>query len=76
MAKEIEKAATVDELRQKVRFVKMDTDKYPKQAGNWRVQGLPTLILFDGSTGTEISRIEGAMMSDQLVQWIKMNGNI
>jgi thioredoxin 2 len=75
MAGEIEKAAAVDELRQKVRFVKMDTDKYPTQAANWRVQGLPTLILFD-NTGKEISRIEGAMMKDQLVQWIKTNGNI
>jgi thioredoxin 2 len=75
MAGEIEKAAAEDELRQKVRFVKMDTDKYPTQAGNWRVQGLPTLILFD-STGKEISRIEGAMMKDQLVQWIKTNGSI
>jgi thioredoxin-like negative regulator of GroEL len=47
----------------------MDSDKYAPTAGQLRVQGLPTLILFRG--GEEIDRIEGALMKEQLVQWIE-----
>jgi thioredoxin len=52
-----------------VRFAKVDSDKYPELAGSLRVQGLPTLILFEN--GTELARLEGALMKDQLVAWIR-----
>lgn len=53
----------------KLRVVKMDSDKHQETAGQLRVQGLPTLILFQ--KGKELDRLEGALMKDQLVQWIE-----
>jgi thioredoxin len=52
-----------------VRFAKVDSDRYPELAGAMRVQGLPTLILFDN--GAEVARLEGALMKDQLVAWVR-----
>ena len=52
----------------KIRVVKMDSDKHHKVASKLHVQGLPTLILFRGRK--EIGRMEGALMKDQLIQWI------
>jgi thioredoxin len=66
MAKQLEQAAT--ELGSSVRVVKMDTDKNERLAAELRVQGLPTLILFEN--GKEVKRVEGAMMKDQLMEWI------
>ena len=51
-----------------MRVAKIDSDKYPEWASSLRVQGLPSLIVFDGSTGKEVHRIEGAMMKDALLQ--------
>ena len=53
-----------------IRIVKMDSDQYTEVSSHLRVQGLPTIILFSPN-GTEIKRIEGAMMKDQLIQWIQ-----
>ena len=53
----------------RVRVVKMDTDKHPEQASALKVQGLPTLILF--INGKEHDRIEGALMKNQLMQWVE-----
>jgi len=54
----------------RVRVAKMDTDQHPAQAAKFKVQGLPTLILFD-SDGNIMDRMEGALMKDQLVQWVE-----
>eukprot|EP00536_Pseudo-nitzschia_multiseries_P001876 jgi/Psemu1/301045/fgenesh1_kg.24_\ len=51
-----------------LRVVKMDSDKYPKLSSELKVQGLPTLVLFQG--GNEINRIEGAPTKEQLMGWI------
>ena len=59
-------------MQDKLRMVKMDSDKYPTLSSQLRVQGLPTLILFDRQ-GQEIDRIEGALMKERLIQWIEMN---
>ena len=69
MANQLKQVA--QELGSSIRIVKMDSDQYPQQASTLRVQGLPTLILFDGFTGQEIHRIEGAMMKDNLIQVLK-----
>jgi thioredoxin 1 len=58
-----------DELGDTIRIVKLDSDQYPDISSQLRIQGLPTIILYSTS-GTEIKRIEGAMMKDQLIQWI------
>lgn len=52
-----------------VRVAKMDSDEYPEVAGRLRVNGLPSLILFRG--GREVARVEGAMMKDQLIEWVE-----
>ena len=62
----LEEAAT--ELKDKVRVAKMDSDQNPEWSGKLKVNGLPTIIVFDGKTGKELERVEGALMKDQLVQ--------
>jgi thioredoxin len=67
MAPQLAQAAEV--FGDRVRVAKMDTDQHPQQASQWRVQGLPTLILF--RNGQEVDRIEGALMKHQLVEWVE-----
>lgn len=79
MAPEFEAAA--NELKGKVRFVKLDTDKEPEMAGRLNVMGLPTLLFLDqfrpeGDEGQVDDgqpqavlkdRIEGALRKDSIV---------
>lgn len=51
-----------------LRIVKMDSDKNPGLSSELKVQGLPTLVLFQG--GNEVNRIEGAPTKEQLMGWI------
>lgn len=55
-----------------IRFAKMDSDAHPAESSSLKVQGLPTLILFN--KGKEIDRVEGALMKDQLKEWIESHG--
>jgi thiol-disulfide isomerase/thioredoxin len=63
--------AAAEELGDSVRVAKIDSDKYPDWASRLRVGGLPTVIVFDGATGSELERVEGALMKDGLVQLAK-----
>jgi len=54
----------------RLRIVKMDSDQHPDMASRLHTQGLPTLILFDNN-GREVDRLEGALMKDQLLEWIE-----
>lgn len=72
MAPEFESAAK--ELRGRVRFVKIDTDKDPEIAGRLNVMGLPTLLFLDKFEGDDgpakavlKERIEGAIQKDSIV---------
>lgn len=56
------------ELGDKVRVAKIDSDQYPEWASKLNVRSLPTIIVFDGETGKELERVEGALRKDQLVQ--------
>lgn len=51
-----------------LRVVKMDSDKNQELASKLRVNGLPTLVLYQG--GEEIDRLEGAPTKEQLKGWI------
>lgn len=62
--------AAAEELGADVRVAKIDSDKYTAWASRLRVEGLPTLIVFDGN-GKELERVEGAMMKEGLVQIVK-----
>ena len=68
LAKELTEVAS--NLRH-VKFGKVDSDKYPQLSSELKVQGLPTIILFRNDQ--IIQRMEGALMRDQLQQWIEEN---
>ncbi|CAI5465263.1 unnamed protein product [Closterium sp. Yama58-4] len=52
-----------------VKIVKVDTEKYPKLASRYGIQGLPTLMLF--RKGQVIDRVEGALSAQDLI--MRMN---
>ena len=66
VAPQLKEAAAA--LGDTVRVAKMDSDKEHEASAKYRVQGLPSLILF--RNGQEVDRIEGALMKDQIVQWV------
>ncbi|KAI3464677.1 hypothetical protein Pfo_021340 [Paulownia fortunei] len=53
----------------KIQVVKIDTEKYPSIANQYRIEALPTFILF--KDGKPCDRFEGAMGADQLIQRIE-----
>ncbi len=78
MAPEFEAAA--NELKGKVRFVKLDTDKEPEMSNRMNIMGLPTLLFLDqfkpegeepqgdGQPQAVLKdRIEGALRKDAIV---------
>lgn len=52
-----------------IKFVKIDTEKYPTIATKHNIQGLPTLVLF--KDGQPVDRIEGYMDAMQLEQRLR-----
>lgn len=54
------------QLRDRLQVIKIDTDKYPQLASQYRIEALPTLVLF--KNGEPIDRIEGVLQAPQLVQ--------
>ena len=52
----------------KVRLAKLDTEAEPEIAARFRIQAIPTLIVF--KDGREVARKSGALGTAQLVQWI------
>jgi thioredoxin len=54
------------EMKQSVKIVKIDTDKYPEIATQHQIQSLPTLVLF--KAGQPIDRIEGVISANNLVK--------
>ncbi|KAI4375166.1 hypothetical protein MLD38_013070 [Melastoma candidum] len=56
-------------LKEKIQVVKIDTEKYPSIADKYRIEALPTFILF--KDGVPSDRFEGALTADQLIQRIE-----
>ncbi|XVE60116.1 hypothetical protein DITRI_Ditri05aG0101400 [Diplodiscus trichospermus] len=56
-------------LKDKIQIVKIDTEKYPSIADEYRIQALPTFIIF--KDGKSFDRFEGALSADQLIQRIE-----
>ena len=54
------------QMKDKLRIVKIDTDKYPKLASKYNIHALPTLVLFKNSQ--PLDRIEGVIQAPQLVK--------
>lgn len=57
------------QLGERIRILKVDVDKYQDTAAQYRVQAVPTLILFRG--GKVLWRQSGAMPVASLMQVIK-----
>lgn len=51
-------------MRHKVKFVKVDTEKYPVVASKYRIGALPTLVLF--KDGQPVDRVEGVLYAPDL----------
>ncbi len=56
-------------LNQRLKVVKIDTEKYPKLASRYQVAALPTLVLF--KNGQIVNRLEGVLPVEQLIQWLQ-----
>ncbi|MDJ0520072.1 MAG: thioredoxin [Okeania sp. SIO2F4] len=55
-----------EQMKDKLRIVKIDTDKYPHLASKYNIHALPTLVLF--KNGQPADKIEGVIEGAQLVQ--------
>ena len=66
MAPELVQAAK--RLGPAARVGKLDSDLFPELSSKLHIGGLPTVLLFD--RGHEVRRIEGAVMSDSLVDLV------
>ncbi|HEY9808900.1 MAG TPA: thioredoxin [Halomicronema sp.] len=53
-------------LKNRLRVVKINTDNYPELASKYRIEALPTLVLFKNTQPVE--RIEGVVQAQPLVQ--------
>ncbi len=67
MAPELTKFARAN--AEKLRVIKVDVDKNPEASGNYRIQGVPTLILF--KNGKVLWRQSGAMSASQMEHFIQ-----
>ncbi|KAL1189998.1 Thioredoxin Y1 [Cardamine amara subsp. amara] len=56
-------------LKDKIQVVKIDTEKYPSIANKYKIEALPTFILF--KDGEPCDRFEGALTTKQLIQRIE-----
>ncbi|MBE9127403.1 MULTISPECIES: thioredoxin [unclassified Coleofasciculus] len=54
------------QMGNRLQVVKIDADKYPQLASDYKIQALPTLILFQN--GEQVLRIKGVMKAPQLIQ--------
>ena len=52
------------QIKGKLRIVKIDTDRYPQLASRYHIEALPTLVLF--KNGEPVGRIEGVIQPQQL----------
>ncbi|XP_075509454.1 uncharacterized protein LOC142545907 [Primulina tabacum] len=56
-------------MKDKIQVVKIDTEKYPTIANEYKIEALPTFILF--VDGKPCDRFEGAMAAEKLIERIE-----
>ncbi len=69
MAPAFAKAAA--ELEPQVRLAKLNTDAEQAIAARYRIQSIPTVVLF--KNGREVARQSGAMGAADIVRWVQAN---
>ena len=52
-------------MKAKLQVVKVDTDKYPHLASKYKIEALPTLVLF--KQGKPVDRIEGVLPIEKIM---------
>ena len=57
------------QLKDRLRIVKIDTEKYSQLASQYEITALPTLVLF--KKGEPVDRIEGVMQAEQLIEHLR-----
>jgi thioredoxin len=57
------------QLKDRLRIVKIDTEKYTELATQYQINALPTLMLFKG--GQPVDKIEGVVQLPQLVEHLQ-----
>lgn len=58
-------------LGETIRIIKVDIDKNPQAAQSYKVQGVPTLILFQN--GKQLWRQSGVLQANELIRIIESN---
>ncbi|KAF9601534.1 hypothetical protein IFM89_020362 [Coptis chinensis] len=61
-------------LIDKIQVVKIDTEKYPKIADQYKIEALPTFIIF--KDGKPCDRFEGALPAPKLIERIESALNV
>lgn len=69
MAPAFVEAAT--QLEPAVRMAKLNTDEEQAIGARYGIRSIPTLVLFRG--GREVARQPGAMMTGDIVRWVRSN---
>ena len=69
MAPAFEKATA--SLEPNVRLAKLNTENEQQIAQQFNIRSIPTLVLF--KEGKEVARQAGAMMGNQIQQWVESN---
>jgi len=69
MAPAFEQAAA--ELEPRARLAKLNTDTEQGVAAQFRIQSIPTIVLF--MNGREVARQPGAMSAADIVRWVQTN---
>ena len=59
-----------EQMKEKLRVVKINTENYPDLASRYEVYALPTLVLF--KNGQPIDRIQGVVSAQQLIQHLRL----
>ncbi|WP_298354246.1 thioredoxin [Rhodoblastus sp.] len=64
--------AAAKKMEVSARFLKLDTDRFPRIAGRFNIRGIPTLVII--AQGKEVARQSGATDANNIVRWVTSHG--